>query len=237
MMERFRIAMFTACVLGIGVSELPAQPKQTRRKRNPVRVRFHNAAKMKLRAVWVDSRGREHDYGPVAVDQEYTQPSAPGHLWRFKNDGDVIAHFVVGRNAKQQFHIRRTKSAAKSPETEVIRLVNQIRARYGLRRLAHDEQLSAAARGHSQYMSRYRRFSHYEGRRGRSRFWQRANSAGTSAHSENIAMTGGGARAVVNMWMRSPGHRRNILSRRSTTIGVGKAGRYWTQMFGNGVAR
>ena len=50
---------------------------------------------------------------------------------------------------------------------------------------------------------------------------------------ENIAQGQTTAKAVVNAWMNSEGHRANILNKNYTHIGVGyvKDGNYWTQMF------
>jgi uncharacterized protein YkwD len=51
-----------------------------------------------------------------------------------------------------------------------------------------------------------------------------------TAAGENIARGGVTPRQMVRMWMRSPGHRGNILSRRFTHMGVGAAVRHrqWT---------
>ncbi len=50
---------------------------------------------------------------------------------------------------------------------------------------------------------------------------------------ENIAMGQSTPEEVVNAWMNSEGHRKNILSSSFTHIGVGHVaeGNYWTQMF------
>lgn len=54
---------------------------------------------------------------------------------------------------------------------------------------------------------------------------------------ENIAYGYPSAAAVMRGWMHSPGHRRNILNRRFTKIGLGVAQtrdgtKYWVQNFG-----
>ena len=51
--------------------------------------------------------------------------------------------------------------------------------------------------------------------------------------AENIAKGQKTPAAVVNAWMNSSGHRKNILNAGFTHIGVGYAdgGNYWTQMF------
>ncbi|EKN41831.1 transporter, partial [Clostridium botulinum CFSAN001627] len=59
-----------------------------------------------------------------------------------------------------------------------------------------------------------------------------------SAAGENIASGYPTAKAVVDGWMKSPGHKANILSKSFTEIGVGLAKSsdgtyYWTQMFIN----
>ena len=50
---------------------------------------------------------------------------------------------------------------------------------------------------------------------------------------ENIAMGQTTAEQVVDAWMNSEGHRKNILNANYTHIGVGfsKGGNYWSQMF------
>jgi uncharacterized YkwD family protein len=57
-----------------------------------------------------------------------------------------------------------------------------------------------------------------------------------STAGENIAAGQATPKEVVNAWMNSEGHRKNILSSQFTEIGVGYAkggsyGHYWTQMF------
>lgn len=109
-------------------------------------------------------------------------------------------------------------------ERKVIRLVNHIRARHGLRRLAVSRGLATAATVHSGDMLRRDFFGH-------------ASSDGTPMSTrvhrytrarwlgENLAIVtrrGSTAQRVVLMWMRSPSHRQVLLSRRSRRIGVGK---------------
>jgi uncharacterized protein YkwD len=60
---------------------------------------------------------------------------------------------------------------------------------------------------------------------------------GLTTAGENIAAGYTTAAAVMNGWMHSPGHRRNILRRGFTKIGLGVARsadgtRYWVQDFG-----
>jgi uncharacterized protein YkwD len=108
-------------------------------------------------------------------------------------------------------------------ERKVIRLVNHIRARHGLRRLAVSRALAAAASVHSGDMVRRNFFSHASSdgtpMAARLRRYTRAHWLG-----ENLAIVpqrGSTAQQVVLMWLRSPGHRRVLLSRSSSRVGVG----------------
>ncbi|VEP18284.1 SCP-like extracellular (fragment) [Hyella patelloides LEGE 07179] len=99
-------------------------------------------------------------------------------------------------------------------ENRVFQLTNSIRQRNGLRSLTWNCQLITAAKSHSQTMARSRRMFH-------SNF----NLA------ENVARGQQSPEQVVNDWMNSPGHRRNILNRNVTQIGVGFDNGAWTQVF------
>jgi stress response protein SCP2 len=120
---------------------------------------------------------------------------------------------------------------------EVVDRTNAERGRHGLRPLAVDQRLAAAAQAHSADMVRRGFFAH-ESPDGR-QVWDRAVAAGYAYRkvAENIAAGQRTAEEVVRGWMESPGHRANILDRDLTQIGVGRAdggsyGVYWTQVFG-----
>ncbi|MDX3456483.1 CAP domain-containing protein [Streptomyces sp. ME02-8801-2C] len=120
---------------------------------------------------------------------------------------------------------------------EVIELTNRERARAGLPPLASDALLARAAQAHSTDMVARAFYSH-TGPDG-SQPWDRAAAAGSTRRTigENIACGQRSAAEVVEGWMNSPGHRANILKREFTHIGIGfagggKAGTYWTQLFG-----
>ncbi|MFF7725003.1 CAP domain-containing protein [Streptomyces sp. NPDC008001] len=120
---------------------------------------------------------------------------------------------------------------------EVIALTNAERAAAGLRPLAPDARLAAAAQAHSDDMVARGFYAHTspEG----SEPWDRARAAGAPhpGIGENIACGQRSAPEVVRGWMDSPGHRANILKPDFAHIGVGyatgsSAGTYWTQLFG-----
>jgi uncharacterized YkwD family protein/spore coat assembly protein SafA len=126
-----------------------------------------------------------------------------------------------------------TDSSVLNYEKEVVRLVNEIRVKNGLRELTYDWQLSRVARIKSQDMRDNRYFSHTSPTYGSP--FQMMKSFGITYRSagENIARGQQTPQAVVNAWMNSSGHRANILNSSFTHIGVGYVadGKYWTQMF------
>lgn len=123
--------------------------------------------------------------------------------------------------------------AIASYENQVISLVNNIRAKNGLRTLKANWELSRVARYKSQDMHDKRYFSHTSPTYGSP--FKMMSSFGISYRTagENIAKGYTTPQAVVNGWMNSPGHRANILNASFTQIGVGYVsdGKYWTQMF------
>jgi len=118
-------------------------------------------------------------------------------------------------------------------ESEVVTLVNDIRAQYGLSALAINQDLCQVARYKSQDMAEKRYFSHESPTYGSP--FQMMQSFGISYRTagENIAYGQQTPQAVVDAWMNSSGHRANILNSSYTQIGVGfyASGYYWTQMF------
>lgn len=128
-------------------------------------------------------------------------------------------------------------AATLTGQQQVIQLVNAQRAKAGCRALKVDLRLVRAAQAHSIDMARRRYFSHTtpDG----ITFAQRIRAQGYTGSriGENIAAGYPTAAAVMTAWMKSPGHRANILNCRYTVIGVGSAiggpyGYYWTQDFG-----
>lgn len=133
----------------------------------------------------------------------------------------------------QVLTIPTTDSSVLSYEKEVVRLVNEIRAKNGLKELTYNWELSRVARYKSQDMKDNRYFSHTSPVYGTP--FQMMKNFGITYRSagENIARGQASPQAVVNAWMNSSGHRANILSTSFTQIGVGYVadGNYWTQMF------
>ena len=122
-------------------------------------------------------------------------------------------------------------------QTQVVRLSNKERVKAGCKGLRVNADLLWAARGHSKFMATTGRFSHTGA--SSSSFVARARAAGyTAARSENIAWGYRSAAEVVNAWMKSPGHRRNLLDCGARTFAVGvvysaNGTPYYTQDFGS----
>ncbi|BCJ54698.1 hypothetical protein Asp14428_61730 [Actinoplanes sp. NBRC 14428] len=127
--------------------------------------------------------------------------------------------------------------SATTLQTQVVTLSNQARVNAGCKALKVNAALLWAARGHSKYMATTGNFSHTGARN--STFIARAKAAGYSApRSENIAWGYRSARETVNAWLKSPGHRRNLLDCGAKTFAVGvvysaNGTPYYTQEFGS----
>jgi uncharacterized protein YkwD len=120
-------------------------------------------------------------------------------------------------------------------EAEVLRLVNEERARAGCTPVAASSALAGLAGDFSKAMADGNFFDHTDPN-GASP-WDRAAKAGiTNLGGENIARGQADAEAVMEAWMNSPGHRANILNCDFKTLGVGvhfgAGGPWWTQNFG-----
>lgn len=121
-------------------------------------------------------------------------------------------------------------------EREVIDLTNKERAKNGLSKLKANTKLAEVAQAKSDDMLENGYFSHNSPNYGSP--FQMMQEFGVSYQSaaENIAAGQQSAEKVVQDWMNSPGHRRNIMNGELTHIGIGYStggsqGTYWTQMF------
>ncbi len=129
-------------------------------------------------------------------------------------------------------------------EQQVINLVNQERAKYGLTPLQRSEGLTNAARYQAADMSQDNYFSHDTMDRECGTLvkkcgpWERIANYYSGAIGENAAAGYHSPEAVMQGWMNSAGHRTNILNPNIRTIGVGffqgsgDYHSYWVQDFG-----
>jgi uncharacterized protein YkwD len=136
----------------------------------------------------------------------------------------------------------------KELERRIFQLTNEARHKNGLPALDWDNSLAAKAREKSDDMLKNNYFSHTnpEGKTLKDRFQEEkpASYRTISQIGENIYMGDRldyttdiktQTRLIVDSWMTSPGHRRNILDPKYTHLGVGVAAKdkmcYATQVF------
>ena len=137
---------------------------------------------------------------------------------------DPRARVVMARNA-------RIASRLDPEEARAILALNLTRNLLGLPPLVIDPKLVATARDHSKDMQRLKFYSHISPLPGKESPGDRAKRFGTTASGENIFMGIHDGKAANLGWFHSPGHHKNMLGKH-TRVGVGRAGSYFTQLFG-----
>jgi hypothetical protein len=115
-------------------------------------------------------------------------------------------------------------------QLDLVHAINQARVDNGLLPLKVDETLDSAAQGYADELADSGRFDHY-GADGSSPA-SRATKAGYKGLvAENLAIGYSEATAVVEGWLKSEGHRRNLLNPNYRFLGVGEAehrrGKVW----------
>ncbi|MCL2811379.1 MAG: CAP domain-containing protein [Clostridia bacterium] len=126
-----------------------------------------------------------------------------------------------------------TAQANGSYTNEVIRLVNEERSKVGAPALRQHKDLDSAADVRAEEAAR--KFSHTRPNGSKWRTVFDEFKIRSSFRGENLAYGQPSPRVVVNDWMASPEHRKNILNTEFDYIAVGlyeKAGvLYWSQLF------
>lgn len=131
------------------------------------------------------------------------------------------AHLIWGEPS-QKPSINSSKESITEDELQAIELLNKDREEQGLPRLIADARLTKVGRKHAADMVENNYFNH-KNLQGQSPF-DRMKASGITYRSagENIAYNSN----IVDMeeaWMKSPGHRANILNTKYTHVGVGLA--------------
>ncbi|HBF5318244.1 TPA: sporulation protein [Clostridioides difficile] len=121
-------------------------------------------------------------------------------------------------------------------QKEVVDLVNIERGKAGLNPLTLDSSISNVATKKSQDMIDNNYFSHNSPTYGSPFDMLKKFGISYKTAGENIAMGQKTPKEVVNAWMNSEGHRKNIMNPNFSKIGVGVAQKsggsiYWTQIF------
>jgi uncharacterized protein YkwD len=110
--------------------------------------------------------------------------------------------------------------------------VNAMRVMCGLRPLVFDPKLCQTGVDHSADMESHGFFAHESPVEGKKTPWDRAKRFGTTASGENIYMGSNVSVDAIKAWFLSPGHHKNMLGDGHKRQGLGRTGRYWTQLFG-----
>lgn len=141
-------------------------------------------------------------------------------------------------------HIWETYEAPKDDETseassgaqEQVRITNAYRMMFGRRALAWNARIQVAAQGHSDWMSKSGKFSHFNDEdANRTTPGDRMRLAGyNSGISENLHLGGSGPQGAHDGWCNSSGHHRNLLMPGHREMASAAGGRFWTQNFGVG---
>lgn len=128
--------------------------------------------------------------------------------------------------------------AASRVAGDVVELTNAARRRGGREPLRANARLMRAAQMHAEQMARSRQLAHVLPTAAHPRIEDRLAAAryAWQAYGENVAMGQPGAAEALEGWMRSRGHRANILNPAFTEQGAGyavdAAGRpYYVQVF------
>jgi uncharacterized protein YkwD len=184
-----------------------------------------------------------HSFALLAIAVLAIAPAAqasPGGSWDGAPAGDAVAS---GARCPGQARLR----APLSTQLRAMRcMVNVARRRAGLRPLAADEQLNRSAKRKTADILRCDSFSHFACGREFSYWIRRTGYASGDCWraAENLAWgTGryGTVRSIFQNWMRSPGHRANILgdyddlgvSLRGGVLQGHRGARVWTQHIGS----
>lgn len=166
------------------------------------------------------SRARDFSFVPPAATVSYLL---------------AVLLFLVAASAAQAQTPPRNES-----ERELFELLNHERVANGLPELKWDDALFKAARQHALFMLNLNILEHQLP--DEPGLEERITAAGArfTNIAENIAF-GKDPATIHNGWMRSPGHRANILSPRVTSVGIaavrGTAGLFAVQDFSQSFAR
>lgn len=121
---------------------------------------------------------------------------------------------------------------ADSQECRLLAMINKERARKNEPKLQLSASLGAASEHHSGDMAKRQKMYHSDLRKNAEQHGYKGGSLG-----ENVGFGDAKAKPMLNAWMDSSGHRRNILDGGFRAIGIAreKGGNqwYWTTIFGS----
>lgn len=242
----------------VKVTLLDRQGREVGRSEMPITVRGSGAERAELTVLHAaDGTVRLSELGsvlyrpgPARLILDGRDVTGPARLSPGQHMAAALAVTSSGQPTQRQLTLTAAPLTASLPfDGEVLRLTNQARAQGwncdsqrpggpGLPPLKGNATLDIAAQAQSAGMALYGYFDHTSALDGSSPL-RRVQAAGMNPTSvaENIAAGQQTPQEVVDAWLRSPGHCRNIMGD-FTMVGLSyvqrpgtKFTRYWTQVF------
>lgn len=158
----------------------------------------------------------------------------------------LISLFSTRATFAQTFAATDNNTTIRVPETvnraKMLQLVNVVRRKgcqcgdtyyYPAPPIVWNAQLETAAYNHTADMATKKYFSHTEANG--SRAGTRMEQAGYywKTYGENIGEGYKTEKEMINGWLASPGHCKNIMNKTYKEMGVARVGTLWTQVFGS----
>ena len=112
---------------------------------------------------------------------------------------------------------------------DLLAEINKEREAAKVGKLYQSSRLMCAAKKHSEDMGTKKFCSHTGS--DKSTPWSRAEKCGTKASGEIVACDQRTARATVEAWLRSPGHKKIMLGKDYKSVGIAMKNNYWTAIF------
>lgn len=179
----------------------------------------------------------------AATDIYTVQPG--DSLWTIAKKYQVGLSEIIGANDQitnpnliypgQRIAVPLPDPALASLEADVVALCNAERKKNGLKPLTINWEVARVARYKSEDMKNLKYFSHESPVYGSPFQMLKSFNIKYKTAGENIAKGQKTAKAVVDAWMNSAGHRANILNASFTETGVGfcegNGTTYWTMIF------
>ncbi|WP_085506908.1 CAP domain-containing protein [Thalassobacillus devorans] len=171
----------------------------------------------------------DYDLGEYTQRDNYQNPNGSN----YPNGNTVTPDNRNDETARNQPQQPQGDQNVNDIQQQVVDLTNQEREKNGLKPLKIDTEVMEVAQEKSEDMAENDYFSHNSPTYGSPFDMMKDFGVDYQRAAENIAAGQQTPESVVEGWMNSPGHRKNILNGQLTHIGVGydANGDYWTQMF------
>ncbi|SFA78228.1 CAP-associated N-terminal [Acetitomaculum ruminis DSM 5522] len=179
------------------------------------------------RVVYIYTISRYFSYGNYIFGKKYSKlyfngNGYTGEILLDSNNSSKSYGIEIKANSVQFCYGYSTKEMS-AMEKEVLDITNAFRSLYNLNELKWSTRAAKAARLHSKDMAQKNYFSHYN-KDGKDPF-QRMDAQGIKYYvaAENLAAGFTNSASVMDSWIQSSGHRKNLLREGLKYLGVGIA--------------